>query len=348
MKRENDEITNLFRSRLNDAELPVRDGFWEDLSQELTVCQHRRRLVFYRMTAAASVLLVLAASSAAFWYFSPKEEMEKAFSEIAIANTGTLDGDVVKQKFEPIHAEPILQKPAFRHFRNVANYEEASGDSSSMTVSMSFHFSMTSTERRGNNRGNQRNNGLWQTGTGTEQAVASAEQDPAKTVLRRADKSRRWSLKAGVGTALPAAEGEFKMPVAVGLTVEKSLNKYIALETGLLYSSLRSDGQSLHYLGIPVKMNVALVDSKRFDLYATIGGIADKCIAGAPDNSFKREPIQLAVTAGVGVNYRINDKMALFAEPGVSHHFKTDSGLKTVRTARPTNFNLICGLRMTY
>ena len=75
---------------------------------------------------------------------------------------------------------------------------------------------------------------------------------------------------------------------------------------------------------------------------------ADKCIAGAPDNSFKEEPIQLAVTAGIGINYKINDRLAVFAEPGVSHHFKTDSKLATVRTKRPTNFNLLCGLRMTY
>ena len=56
----------------------------------------------------------------------------------------------------------------------------------------------------------------------------------------------------------------------------------------------------------------------------------------------------MALTAGVGMNYKINDKLALFAEPGVTHHFKTDSKLETVRSARPTNFNLICGLRMTY
>lgn len=348
MKRENDEITDLFRSRLKDTELPVRDGFWEDLSQGLAVCQHRRRLVFYRVTAAASVLLVLAASSAAFWYFSPKEEIEKAFSEIVVANTGTLNGDVAKQDLSPIHAEPILQKPASRRLQAFAFYDDASDDSASVTVSMSFHFSMTSTERMGSERGSQRNDGFWQAGTPTEQVAPSTEQESVATVLKKADKSSRWSLKAGVGTSLPAAGGECKMPVTVGFTVERQLNKRIALETGLLYSSLRSDGQSLHYLGIPVKMNIALGESKKFDFYATVGGVADKCIAGAPNNSFQSEPIQLAVTAGVGVNYQINDKMALFAEPGVSHHFGTSSGLKTVRTARPTNFNLICGLRMTY
>ena len=155
-------------------------------------------------------------------------------------------------------------------------------------------------------------------------------------------------MKAQVGTALPAEDGVYKMPVSVGVTVERKLNDYLGIETGLLYSNLRLAGQHLHYLGIPVKINVTLLDTKKVDLYATVGGIIDKCIAGAPDNSFKEEPVQLAVTAGIGINYKINDRLALFAEPGVSHHFKTDSKLATVRTKRPTNFNLLCGLRMTY
>ena len=77
MKKENDEITDLFRARLADTGMNVRDGFWEELSQDIPVaCQHRRRLLLFRVAAAASVLLVLAASSATFLYFSPKEEME--------------------------------------------------------------------------------------------------------------------------------------------------------------------------------------------------------------------------------------------------------------------------------
>lgn len=86
-----------------------------------------------------------------------------------------------------------------------------------------------------------------------------------------------------------------------------------------MYSNLRAE-QNLHYLGIPVKLNVTLAETPKFDLYASVGGVADKCIAGAPDNSFKNEPVQLALTAGVGMNYKINDKLALFAEPGVTHH----------------------------
>lgn len=91
-----------------------------------------------------------------------------------------------------------------------------------------------------------------------------------------------------MGTALPAEDGAYKMPISAGVTVERKLNDYLGIETGLLYSNLRSEGQHLHYLGIPLKANITLMDTKKIDLYATVGGVADKCIAGAPDNSLKK------------------------------------------------------------
>mgnify|MGYP000236653069 CR=1 FL=1 len=53
MKRENDEITDLFRSRLGNAEMTVRDGFWEELNSEVMVRCHRRKVFFFRVAAAS-------------------------------------------------------------------------------------------------------------------------------------------------------------------------------------------------------------------------------------------------------------------------------------------------------
>lgn len=352
MKRENDEITDLFRSRLGNAEMTVREGFWEELDRDVAVgSRQRRRVLFFRMTAAASVLLVLAASSAAFWFFSPKEEMEEAFTKIAVSGVGNLDGDRVEQSFSPTHAQPVLQKPVPGKPALMAYQAEEEDDSVSVTVSLSFTFSATTTNNGYTREGTGRGENLWNASSGDSNDTAySVVDEPSAlaAVSPKPEKKHAWALKAAVGTALPAANGKYKMPVTAGLTVEKRLGKYWGIETGLVYSNLRTVGQGLHYLGIPVKLNMHLAESKKFDLYASIGGVADKCMVGAPDNSFKNEPVQLAVIAGVGLNYKINDRVALFAEPGVSHHFDTDSRLETVRTKRPTNFNLICGLRMTY
>ncbi|MCR2004412.1 porin family protein [Bacteroides acidifaciens] len=348
MKKENDEITELFRTRLADAGISVRDGFWEELSQDIPVaCQHHRRILLFRVAAAASVLLVLAASSATFLYFSPKEEMEEAFTKIAVTNGGQMDGDGIRVNQLPLPVEPVLPKPTPKSFGMLSQRVEEE-DSLSITFSMSFSFSSTATGS-GNRYGNQGYNGYWQAANGNTGSFAVQEETARPAVTpEKVVKRHRWAIKAQLGTALPADDGTYKMPLSAGVTVERKLNDYLGIETGLLYSNLRSEGQYLHYLGIPVRVNVTLMDTKKVDLYATVGGIADKCIVGAPDNSFKEEPVQLAVTAGIGINYKINDRLALFAEPGISHHFSTDSKLATVCTKRPTNFNLLCGLRMTY
>ncbi|WP_294470253.1 outer membrane beta-barrel protein [uncultured Bacteroides sp.] len=348
MKKENDEITDLFRTHLADIGMTVRDGFWEGLSQDIPVAfQHRRRLLLFRVAAAASVLLVLAASSATFWYFSPKEEMEEAFTKIAVTNGGQMDGDGIHINQLPMPVEPVLPKPAPKSYGMLSQYTQEE-DSVSFSFSMSFSFSATST---GNGNGNQGRNGYWQATNRNSEASASQEEKymaNEQTERTATVKKRRWAMKVQAGIVLPADGGTYKMPVSAGVTVERKLNDYLGIETGLLYSNLRSAGQHLHYLGIPVKLNMTLLNTKKVDLYATVGGIADKCIVGAPNNDFNEEPIQLAVNAGIGINYKINDRFAVFAEPGVSHHFGTDSKLATVRTKRPTNFNLLCGLRMTY
>ena len=91
-----------------------------------------------------------------------------------------------------------------------------------------------------------------------------------------------------------------------------------------------------------------LAGNDKVELYALAGGAVEKCVAGARDNSFEAEPVQCSVKAGLGVRYKMTDRLALFAEPAVSHHFDTDSPTRTLRTERPTNLNLQCGLRMIF
>lgn len=350
MKRENDELTDLFRSRLSDAEITVRDGFWKDLNQDIILGQQKkRRLLFVRVAAAASILLVLAASSITFWYLSPQEEIGEAFNKIAVTNGGIMDGDGVRANPLPIPVEPILHKPIHQWRGNTLSQVTEDDDSISITLSMSFSFSATATGGMFDQKKNiQRTGGLWQDEEELLAETTQGEQNTTTIPPAKKEKKRTWAIKAVAGTGLAAENTSYKMPVSAGITIEKSLNKYIGLETGVMYTNLRSEGQRLHYLGIPVKMNVTLAETRRLNFYASVGGVVDKCIAGAPDNSFKSEPVQLAITAGVGINYKINERIALFAEPGISHHFKTDSETPTVRTERPTNFNLLCGIRMTY
>ena len=89
------------------------------------------------------------------------------------------------------------------------------------------------------------------------------------------------------------------MPFTAGVSVERRLNKHFSLEAGLQYNCLDGD-HTLHTLEVPVRLNMMLASTPKVDFYAMVGGAAEKCIAGAPDNDFGAEPVQLSVAAGVG------------------------------------------------
>lgn len=365
--REKDEITGLFRSRLAGAEMTVREDFWEELQRDLpspASAKGRKQLLlsprFHRVAAAASVVFVLGAASAAFWYFSPKEEIKEAFTQVAaMTPEGKLNGDIVQESFPSIHqTNPVAQKPGAK--------QPANGIPAGLTAqvdedeSLSVHVSIRITQRVYGNL-QQPGNGYYANGTPASngnyhsnpdraksdinQAVSSSEGEQEKAMSASLPESRNWALKAGVGTSLP--KGDCNVPFTAGISVERRLNKLFSLEAGLQYNRLDGD-HTLHTLGIPVRLNMMLASTPKVDFYAMAGGTAEKCIAGAPDNGFGAEPVQLSVAAGIGVRYKMNDRFALFAEPSVSHHFDTDSQTRTLRTERPTNLNMLCGVRMTY
>lgn len=383
----NDEITGLFRSRLTGTEMTVRDGFWEELQGNLSAIetdtlntsaaivsgqavvlsqQKQRRFVhtprFYRVVAAASVIFVLGIASAAFWYFSPKEEIQEAFTKVAtLTPEGSLNGDVVQEKFPSIHeTNPAAHKSGNKHPGQTLSTPVFAANDDEEDESMSVTVSITITQRVFGNH-QQGGNGMYgQNASSQNENAYHGTTDPANTISDMESNvhseeiapvkevtvsTKNWAMEVGVGTSLP--EENFGMPFTARVSAERRLNKYFSLEAGLQYNRLDAN-RVIHTLAIPVKLNAILASNPKVDFYATLGGAAEKCIAGAGDNSFGAEPVQLSVAAGLGVRYKLNERIALFAEPTVSHHFDTDSQTKTLYTERSMNFNLLCGVRMIY
>lgn len=363
--KENNEITDLFRSRLGGAEMDVRDGFWEALQRDLPKAEaapETKRVFlfpgFHRVAAAASVLLILGAASAAFWYFSPKEEIKEAFTQVAaFTPEGSLNGDIVQESFPSIHqADPVAQKPGHRLPTNVAPLAPGV-PTDEEDESVSVRVSITITQRVYGNR-QQTGNGYYANNQGGYQTVSDhasgqdagsvtpVQEEVAETVSPSVASARRkWALNAALGTSLP--KGDFHAPLTGELTLERQLSKRLSLEAGLQYNYLSVSGvgnDDLHTLAVPVKLNILLASSSKVDLYATVGGAAEKTL----NKGFGEDPIRLSALAGLGVCYKMNDRFALFAEPSVSHHFDTDSNVRSLRSERATNMNLLCGVRMNY
>lgn len=347
-----DELVGLFRSRLGDSQMDVRDGFWESLQKDLpdaatTVVPGKRKkmLWLYRVSVAASVLLLLGVGSVAIWHFSPKEEIQHAFTQV--------------QNLGPQPVLPV-EVPHASAEASVAEYEsvrEGDSDSSAMQhqpdnrIAVRLSFTMSEYHAHGSyNTGSQivvsrnvKEDAQFFSDNFIEQAEALVVSNSDNAVAET-EQGGKWALKISVGSALP--KGDFLAPVMAGISVEHSLNKKVSLETGLQYHALSAKGnrEVLNVLAIPAKMNVVLGQRDKWLCYASLGGALEKVL----EKNFDEDPLRLSVSAGIGISYKINDRFSVFAEPMVSHHFHTDASIKSLRTERATNMNLLCGVRIQY
>ena len=157
----------------------------------------------------------------------------------------------------------------------------------------------------------------------------------------------------------------------MGAAVRYALNNRWSIDAGLTYARHRSDitrkmgnvvnetQQTLHYLGVPLNVNYRIVGNRRFNVYAAAGVTGEKLLKGKrktvtqnedmPDDvqteSVKENRAQFSVNAAIGAEYKIDDRLSVFAEPGISHYFDNGSELSSIYKERPTNFNLNVGLR---
>ena len=355
MKRENDEIAELFQSRLKRCELPVRDNFWEELEKDLPARPMRRfRLMPFRYAAIAAVFLAVIGLSATLWLFAPKEEIEEAFTQVA-ATSGQIrlpGRDDAPQEMMAVIPRPVSPQSVLPKIPATSEYAD-----DSVSVSFSFTFSLSSDlDDRPDELPHE----------GILAANGSLDPDEVQQNKKEFFEKKRKGWAVGVH-ALAATSGmgkaggfDYKMPVSVGVSVRKQLTNRFALETGLNYTMLRSKAleeknpmmvqdRKLHYLGIPLKASYTVLDKKNVDLYLTGGGLVEKCVGTGKDSGIQcPKHVQYALTASAGVQYKIGKNVAVFAEPGVAYNF--DSGVSTpeIRKEKPLNFNLLCGVRVMY
>lgn len=177
----------------------------------------------------------------------------------------------------------------------------------------------------------------------------------------------------------PEVQEEYshKIPVKVGLTARYNITGRLGVETGLTYSILSSSvktgnsetgknwstgSQTLHYLGIPLNISFNILNSRYVNIYVTGGGMMEKSISGSiktdeyVDGKFDRtlttnispKGLQWSVNAAAGIQANILPQFGFFVEPGVSHHFKNGSRVRSIYTDKPTDFSLGFGLRYSF
>lgn len=353
-----DELKQMFRERLTGAEMPVREGLWDELQGALgpSFLQTKRWHSGRWWMVAASLLLLLGVASLCLWLTQPPlEQPPLAVSTDHSSSHG--DVEVTSPQAPRTQASSPAHHAASQGSRHVATTTPSRADEADSDHDEEEEMVHVQVTIRIQEQGFiPRPGSAYQTASATARQTASMQEAPdahgpatetdEAHSAKRSQRTSLWALKAGMGTAL--GKGDASMPLTASLTAERRLGRHLALETGVRYHCLPHRGATYHTIEVPLRLQCLLTASEQFELYALAGGSAEKCVAGAPSNSFSSEPVRLAVQGGVGVRYRLSERLALFAEPTLSHHFSTDSASSSLRTERPTNFNLLCGLRVNY
>ena len=157
------------------------------------------------------------------------------------------------------------------------------------------------------------------------------------------------------------------LPVKAGFSLQFGLSERLSLESGVIYSyhhsrqtlsgNLNGDyyyDYRLHYLGIPLKLDYAFVQTRHVAAYASLGGEAEILARGRiipvdglslTSTVVKQHPLQFSLVGAAGAEYRFNHWLGIYAEPGVAYHFKPGGDLPNYYREHPWSFDLRIGLR---
>lgn len=184
--------------------------------------------------------------------------------------------------------------------------------------------------------------------------------------------SNSFNTLAYYRNALPI-EWNHKQPITFGLSIRKRLAGHLAVESGVAYTRLESNAinrnggsltykQTLHYVGIPMKLNYLMLDKRYVTLYLSGGGMVEKSVSGRTESEtiisgsqinkttekLNVKPLQWSINGAVGVQLNANRQFGVFVEPGVVYYFDDGSNVETIRKENPFNINLQVGIRMSY
>ena len=162
-----------------------------------------------------------------------------------------------------------------------------------------------------------------------------------------------------------------RLPLTVGLSVNKMLGNRWAVGTGLQYTQLYSETQAgntysweqlqqrLHYLGIPLRATWYPIRNNHWAVYGTAQAMLELPLDGTlqkdaivSDIQISTEKLKLdtsvqwSVGLGIGLEYRITPVISLYAEPSMHYYFKSGDGLDTYRTKHPAAFSIPIGIRI--
>lgn len=143
------------------------------------------------------------------------------------------------------------------------------------------------------------------------------------------------------------------LPLSFGMLARVNLLPWLGVESGIEFTYLHSVAdsylgtldQKLSFVGVPVRLDARIWSNKLFEIYAALGGKAEKCVSASLGQITCEEPrIQWSAELAGGVQYHLWDQVSLFLQPELEWYL-TQTDLITYRTEHPLGFALHAGLR---
>ncbi len=168
-------------------------------------------------------------------------------------------------------------------------------------------------------------------------------------------------------------EVSFSLPFSVGVGLNWQFARNWAVGAGLRYTNLsrtfvgdyKGNGFVLpqtdidnhqHWLGIPVNVYYAFVNTHRWRVHVFTGGSMEFLV----DNDYlvhgtqkdihyhqRGTRPQFSAGLGVGVEFKITPWLGLYLDPSFRYYFRPDLQPRSLRTIQPLRFDLEAGLRFS-
>lgn len=165
----------------------------------------------------------------------------------------------------------------------------------------------------------------------------------------------------------------YGVPVSFGIGLNIPVKGILSIDTGIdysiltrsfegIYSDPSSNGTNMiegdvrhhmHYLGIPVNLNLNLYSNKKINIYAIVGGEIEYCVSniysirGRQAEIRFRDPVkapQFSIKMGAGVEAKLTRHLGLFIDPSARFYFQNNQP-KSIRTEKQLLIGANVGLR---
>ena len=317
MKKDRDELDDLFRSKLYDYEADTFPEDWEAIEKRLPrpSVSMPRRTWYYGAVAAVAALLVAISGI----YFNKDEIKTEQLAEQtrlitqpipAISETNPESGQKVlaqaTPKIQAVKADwwtlTEEEKPELQEAEMASEPEEPLKETdyprtTALNAQPNRQSRTLRTEQSSQNKElpeAKKPKRKWSFGMGAGSISAGNSNSIGSYALRSSSLMPNETLALMNAVNMfqaPETEIHHKMPFSIGVSASRQFTDRWSLQLGLSYALLSSDWktntdywgeckQRLHFLGIPVSVSYKIAEWKRFQFYASAGGKAELNVAG--------------------------------------------------------------------